>query len=64
MRHTLVRKENGVCLVDATPTRLGWVKWRLPTGEKQGNKIMQGKQLPRGSVRMFHASVGILHEEN
>ncbi len=28
------------------------------------NKIMQGKQLPRGSVRMFHASVGILHEEH
>ncbi len=27
-------------------------------------QIMQEKQLPRGSMRMFHASVGILHEEN
>jgi hypothetical protein len=64
MRRTPVRKENGVCLVDATPTHLGCVKWCLPTVERQGNKIMQGKQLPRGSVRMFHASVGILHEGN
>ncbi len=33
MRRTPVRKENGVCLVDAAPTHLGWVKWCLPTGE-------------------------------
>jgi hypothetical protein len=64
MKHTPVKKkENGVCLVDATPRHLGWVKWCLLTGVRQGNKIMQGKQLPRGSVRVFHASVGILHEE-
>jgi hypothetical protein len=64
MRRTLVRKENEVCLVDATPTHLGWVKWCLPTGERRGKKIMQGKQLPHGSVRMIHASVGILHKAN
>ncbi len=65
MKRTPVKKKkNGVCLVDATPTHLGWVKWRLPAGVRQGNKIMQGKQLPRGSVRMFHISVGTLHEEN
>jgi hypothetical protein len=42
MRRTPVRKEIEVCLVDATPTHLGWVKWCLPTGERQGRKLCRG----------------------
>ncbi len=62
--HTGGERKVKVCLVVATPTHLGWVKWCLPTGERQGNKIKQGEQMPRGSERMFHATVGNLHEEN
>ena len=63
-RTPVMKEESGVCLVDATPTHPGWVKWCLPTGVRQGNKIKQGEQMSRDSDRMFHATVGDLHEEN
>jgi hypothetical protein len=63
-------KKSGVCLVDATLTgdtsrsqaasRVGQV---VPTDRcKAGEQNLQENQSPRGSARVFCASVGIWHE--